>query len=496
MCDNIILERGDVIKCLQENENYEFMGIPQRVKMDNIEIENNLLKIVKQRSHIIWSSQLSDANKCTASNIFINSCVEYYFWAVKFPVKAVREMDSAIRDSMNVTGSKHTNQMNAINYIPRIKGGRGLRSLEDSYKNTKIKLALKLVNDPDPRMEIVKAFHEKCMQTNSFSIFKDAERYAAEIGIKITNLEEKLVFVDSDENKVITEKSISNTLKTKRYRKYYSEIISSTWQGINFRQRIDDENLVKAYFSWMHSWKTCPTEVINEFYLLFYQLLATKQYKSIRSNEIIEDMSCRICHIGQQESVKHLISNCSVLANGLYKRRHDDALKCFIWSVLYKFNIIEKQPIWYAPDKVKPYYENETFKFWWDCPEYTGYDNEVPHPLRPDGKIMVNDGNEKKIFLIEMTVPWIENREEKYLYKCAKYNNILQNLKFEYPDYEVDQITIVMDVFGGYGTDLSKNLGKIIKERETVQSIITNMQKSVISSAANLSRTFKIRTKY
>ena len=109
---------------------------------------------------------------------------------------------------------------------------------------------------------------------------------------------------------------------------------------------------------------------------------------------------------------------------------------------------------------------------------------------------MVNDGNEKKIFLIEMTVPWIENREEKYLYKCAKYNNILQNLKFEYPDYEVDQITIVMDVFGGYGTDLSKNLGKIIKERETVQSIITNMQKSVISSAANLSRTFKIRTKY
>ena len=186
-------------------------------------------------------------------------------------------MDSAIRDSMNVTGSKHTNQMNAINYIPRIKGGRGLRSLEDSYKNTKIKLALKLVNDPDPRMEIVKAFHEKCMQTNSFSIFKDAERYAAEIGIKITNLEEKLVFVDIDENKVITEKSISNTLKTKRYRKYYSEIISSTWQGINFRQRIDDENLVKGYFSWMHSWKTWPPEVINEFYLLFYQLLARKQ---------------------------------------------------------------------------------------------------------------------------------------------------------------------------------------------------------------------------
>ena len=291
--------------------------------MDIVEIEKDLLKIVKQRSHIIWSSQLSDANKCTASNIFINSSVEYYFWSVKFPVSAARNMDIVIRDSMNVTGGKHTNQMNAINYIPRKKGDRGLRSLEDTYKNIKIKLAIKLANDPDPRMQIVKSFHEKCMQTNSFSIFKDAERYAAEIEMKMINYEGNLAIFDNDENKVITEESIPNALKSKIIQKYYSEILSSTWQGINLKQRINDENLVKAYFSWIHSWKTCPTDVINEFYLLFYQLLATKQYKVIRSNEIIEDMSCRICHVGQQESVKHLVSNCSAFVNGLYKRRHD-----------------------------------------------------------------------------------------------------------------------------------------------------------------------------
>ena len=385
--------------------------------------------------------------------------------------------------------------MNAINYIPRRKGGRGLRSLEVTYKNIKIKLAIKLANDPDPRMQIIKSFHEKCKQTNSFSIFKDAERYAAEIGMKIINQEGNLVIFNNDDNNVITENSIPKALKSKISQQYHSAILSSTWQGINFKQRMNDENLVKAYFSWIHSWKTCPTDVVNEFYLLFYQLLATKQYKAIRSTEIIDDMSCRICHIGQQESVKHLVSNCSAFANGLYKRRHDNALKCVVWAILYHFNIIERQPTWYAPNKVKPYYENEIFKLWWDCPEYTGHDNEVPHPLRPDGKIMINDGNAKKIFLVEMTVPWIENREEKYLHKCKKYNNILQNLKFEYPNYEVDQITIVMDVFGGYGKDLTKNLKKIIKQKETVQSIITNMQKTIISSAANLSRTFKIRTK-
>ena len=78
-------------------------------------------------------------------------------------------------------------------------------------------------------------------------------------------------------------------------------------------------------------------------------------------------------------------------------------------------------------------------------------------------------------------------------YKEGKYVRIQENLKFEHRDYEVDQITLVIDVFGGYGKDLRDNIGKVIKEKEIVDLIIKNMQKSIISSAANLSRAFKIR---
>ena len=82
---------------------------------------------IQQRAHIIWSSQLSDVNKCVASTTFINS--EYYFLAVKFPMIKVIEMDTAIHASMDITGGKHTNLMNSINYLPRSQGGRGLRCL-------------------------------------------------------------------------------------------------------------------------------------------------------------------------------------------------------------------------------------------------------------------------------------------------------------------------------------------------------------------------------
>ena len=243
----------------------------------------------------------------------------------------------------------------------------------------------------------------------------------------------------------------------------------------------------------MKNWKMCPTNTVNEFMLLFYQLLPTRCYQKFRSNEVIDNINCRLCGNGP-ESVKHVISNCSVFAKSLYKSRHDNALKCFIWPLLHLLKLIENVPRWFAVDKVKPYYENNNAKLWWDIPEYSGRDDEPIQPLRPDAKIMFEKDGEKKFFLIEMTVTWPENRADKYKYKCNKYVRILENLKFEHPDYEVDQITTVMDVFGGYGKNSKENVSKVVREKSSVASIINNMQKSIISSAANLSRTFKIRT--
>ena len=102
---DITLTYGSIIKCLKQDETYEFMGISQRLKMEDKSLAQDLLKTVKQRLHIIWSSGLSEAIKCTASNIFVNSAVEYYFWPVKFPINVIRNMKLAVRDNMNLTSS-------------------------------------------------------------------------------------------------------------------------------------------------------------------------------------------------------------------------------------------------------------------------------------------------------------------------------------------------------------------------------------------------------
>ena len=92
-----------------------------------------------------------------------------------------------------------------------------------------------------------------------------------------------------------------------------------------------------------------------------------------------------------------------------------------------------------------------------------------------------------------MSVPWMSNRETKLKEKLDKYEHILIGYRLDFPEYEVDQITLIIDGFGGYSEDLGKNIRKVVKDKRLVDNIIRDMQKSVISSCAYLSRAFKVK---
>ena len=402
---------------------------------------------------------------------------------------------------MNKLGAKHTNIMNSVLYLPRGRGGRGLRSLEVAYKEIKIKAAVKLLNDDDDdRMKVVRQFHYNRMATSSYSIFKNSKLYAQELGLQleISANDFNVRYREPDGNILDTKdvKVISKEIVKRRNNQYQMEICKSSWQGVNFVSRLEDDRVIKDYFSWLKKWKTCPTSITTEFFLMFYQVLSTKCYLETRSNHPIPDKKCRLCNIGD-EHVKHILSNCPVLAKKSFKTRHDNTLKSFIFPMLHHFKLIDQIPPWYSNQKVTPYIEKDEIKFWWDIPEYSGKEDVVEDsskPRRPDGKIIFKNGDETIILLIEITVPWMTNRYDKLLFKQDKYKDIIQNLKLENPGSKVDQITLVMDVFGGYGDDLRTNIKKVITDRKTQDSVIKNMQKCVLSSLSNISRRFKVNT--
>ena len=137
-----------------------------------------------------------------------------------------------------------------------------------------------------------------------------------------------------------------------------------------------------------------------------------------------------------------------------------------MFPLLKELGLIDKDKDWYTNDKVKLYYENESAMFWWDIPEYTG--REAPkdkdsRALRPDGKLEMTKENEHKLYLLEMSVTWMSNRAAKLKEKVVKDGHILIVYHLDFPQYEVEQLTFIMDGFGGYDDDLVKNIGKVIK---------------------------------
>ena len=192
--EEILLGDETKIKCLKSEDLYKFLGVPENVLHDVEDIVKKLKIDVKQRANVTWTSPLSDYNKIVATNIFVNSAVEYFMWSEKFNIGDIREIDTSIREILNQVKAKYMLQANSSLYIPRNKGGRGLKKLETIYKKTKVIGAINLLTSNDPRMECVKKFEKKRVEKGKSSIITDAVRYAEEdFDIKFEPLKNKFV---------------------------------------------------------------------------------------------------------------------------------------------------------------------------------------------------------------------------------------------------------------------------------------------------------------
>ena len=341
----------------------------------------------------------------------------YYMWTENLNLNDLREMDAVVRNVMNKFRAKYALQLNSILYVPRVLGGRGLKNFEITYKQIKVKSALNLLEVTDQRMKEVCKFDQHRAKANRSAIVADAVEYAInDFGITLTPTSEGFVCVYEVENEELSTSSkqvAMSQIKTRAVGKLYDEVIASTWQGAIFKMRKTDDQLMGSYcFAWLTKWKDCPVQVINDIHSVYLQTVPTLSFLRGRSATVINSDTCRLCKHGK-ETVKHILSNCDTLARTDYLLRHNRALQIIIFRVLKQLSFIDKVPPWYSPVTIKPFYENDHGKVYWDIPEYSGAeDDEVEERVfRPDAKIVFQ--KEKKIVVVEMSVPWIESRSDK-----------------------------------------------------------------------------------
>ena len=149
-------------------------------------------------------------------------------------------------------------------------------------------------------------------------------------------------------------------------------------------------------------------------------------------------------------------------------------------------DLVTSEVPWFSKTQPKPMYENERAIAYWDIPLYA--DNTLVKANRTDATIVDNEN--KRVSVIEMSCPWVENREEKDAEKTTKYGPLRWELEQRYPEYRVRQFNIIVDVLGGYSRDVRKALKELVGDKSN--TIALQIQKSVITSSLNIARRFKL----
>ena len=140
----------------------------------------------------------------------------------------------------------------------------------------------------------------------------------------------------------------------------------------------------------------------------------------------------------------------------------------------------------FSKTQSKPMYENERAIAYWDIPLYA--DNTHVKANRIDATIV--DKENKRVSVIEISCPWVENREEKDAAKATKYGPLRWELEQRYPEYRVRQFNIIVDVLGGYSRDVRKALKELVGDKS--DTIALQIQKLVITSSLNIARRLKL----
>ena len=209
-------------------------------------------------------------------------------------------------------------------------------------------------------------------------------------------------------------------------------------------------------------------------------LIVAAQNQSTRTNLVKAridksqgDSLCRICR-KVDESIDHIVSGCSKLAQKEYKRRHDNLGKIVHLKLARKCNF-EAGDKWYEhePESVL---KNEDYKILRDFSIQTDH---VMEAWRPD--LVVVDKKERSCKIIDFAVPGDSRIEEKKD-KIEKYQELGRELQKIW-NVKVKIIPLVVGSLGVIPTQFGNRLKQVGIAVETAQ-----VQKTVLLGTARILR--------
>ena len=273
-------------------------------------------------------------------------------------------------------------------------------------------------------------------------------------------------------------------IQKEEFKRKSNDKAEEEWKGKvmhgQFLRDLPEGTDTKQTFAWMGKMDLKPeTEA----------LICAAQEQALRTNYVkynidktAESPLCRMC-ADKGESVGHIISECTKLAQKEYKRRHDNVARIVHWELCEKFSL-DRAERWYEhqPEGVV---ENDEVKLLWDFKIQC--DRDIEHH-KPD--IVVVNKQEKSCLIIDIAVPG----DQRIIFKEGKKIEVYTDLKNElYRLWSLKTIDIVPIIVGALGA-VSKKLGDYISKLGLSTQIALIQKTALLGTARILRRVLQMQT--
>ena len=456
-----------------EGDFYKFLGLEQADGIKRKLVYDRVAEKVSERMTLIVQYELNDKNLINAINSRVIPVITYGMNIMKFTQNEIVSLEMIIKRCLR------QNKMHALQgsderlYLPRIKGGRGLKSVRDAYEETKIRIACYLFCSEDPW---IKRVWERELEKENISIPKEVIKAFSDIGmtLKIEKEHMEIEGIELGRNYKKNNEILKDNYKKGKIKQREDNYCKKRMQSEIWKLSSNDN------FQWLQT--AINPEKTASILQMCEQMVETKYWKKVRGLPTEND-KCRLC--GKfLENVQHIIAGCEKLAGDEYLKRHNKALSIFAFEMGKKCGLITDILKWYKfkweENKVL---ENYEWKILWEF-QYHGRKENANR--RPD--LTIENKLEKKIWIYDMACPMENNLEKKRNEKLTKYRQIAFEIREKRKDYFVQIVPLIIGCCGGGFKNARLAINKTLRNDKESFRITKDIQKTVICESESILR--------
>ena len=137
-----------------ENEIYKFLGVEQAEGMKTKNLFERVKNEVKKITKMLVETELNDANLIRAINEKVIPVAAYPMNLCQFNKRELMELDQVVKRELKSRNMLERQGSDERLYLKKENGGRGLKSMSDVYKETRLRVTCQMAKSTNEWIKV------------------------------------------------------------------------------------------------------------------------------------------------------------------------------------------------------------------------------------------------------------------------------------------------------------------------------------------------------